>query len=633
MSLLFIPISYGMKKISQPLFVFLIGAVIGSGFMIFFSSDYKSSFLQVVYAKTTNPNWIQFHFRFREDDNSESAATWIASEDTNIISWIKNITFRIRLMTRESAGQNQNVAITPLLEYKTPGACVDTSGWTTIDTSCATNVFCLVLSSQFVDKDATTAQLSGQGGHDFVAGEILETSNPASADTTLSKSVTEHEWSVQANSNAGDGTAYILRLSDGVNNADYNSYSVCPQVTTNAVPSAPSQTLPTDTDTDISVTPNFTMTATDSESDDLGYKVTIYSASGCSASLVSTHDQSVTATGWASTDASCTNNPTSCYASGTQGDFTLQAGDELSEETQYWWRASAQDPDGTGTFTDSATCYTFTTGGGNNIPTVSAVDLNASSAITLTENTTTSIDCTGTGTDQDSGSDITSSSGVIYRSGVSGGASCSADDNNCYIIAICSLGAPSGNNRSVTCNANIQFFAEPTDSGAYSAETWQCEVTVTDSQSASGSNTDSTPPELNTLLALNVTSSVNYGGPINPTTDTGVTNQTVTVTNTGNASQDTEISGDVMCLTSFPSCPSDSFVPGQQRYGFSDVTYASLTYPLSATTSPNTIQTNLAKPTSATPVTIDTYWGIAIPDGQVSGSYTGQNTFTAVTDI
>jgi hypothetical protein len=130
--------------------------------------------------------------------------------------------------------------------------------------------------------------------------------------------------------------------------------------TPNSAPNAPSQDLPTGGATGVSVTPNFKMTATDPDSDDLGYKVTIYSNVGCS-SVVSTHDQAITSTGWTGTDASCTGDPTSCYASGTQGDFTLQAGDALSNSTQYWWRASAQDPDGAGTFTDSATCNDFTT--------------------------------------------------------------------------------------------------------------------------------------------------------------------------------------------------------------------------------------------------------------------------------
>lgn len=126
----------------------------------------------------------------------------------------------------------------------------------------------------------------------------------------------------------------------------------------NSAPNAPTQNSPTNGATDVSVTPTFLMTATDPSADKLGYKVTIYSESSC-ATVVQTNDQSVDATGWTGTDASCTNSPTSCYASGTQASFLTQTA--LSASTQYWWKASAKDPDGNGGFTDSSTCNNFTT--------------------------------------------------------------------------------------------------------------------------------------------------------------------------------------------------------------------------------------------------------------------------------
>src|SRR3989338_8740480 len=71
-----------------------------------------------------------------------------------------------------------------------------------------------------------------------------------------------------------------------------------------------------------------------------------------------TNDQAVSSTGWTGTDATCTASPTSCYASGTQGSFLTQTA--LANSTQYWWKASAKDPDGNGSFTDSSTCNSFT---------------------------------------------------------------------------------------------------------------------------------------------------------------------------------------------------------------------------------------------------------------------------------
>jgi hypothetical protein len=133
---------------------------------------------------------------------------------------------------------------------------------------------------------------------------------------------------------------------------------VLPGASSNLAPNAPSQDSPANGATGVSLTPTFLMTATDPETDNLGYKVTIYSNSACT-TVVQTNDQAVSSTGWTGTNATCTNNPTACYTSGTQGSFLTQTA--LSANTQYWWKASAKDPDGSGTFTNSSTCNTFTT--------------------------------------------------------------------------------------------------------------------------------------------------------------------------------------------------------------------------------------------------------------------------------
>ncbi len=129
-------------------------------------------------------------------------------------------------------------------------------------------------------------------------------------------------------------------------------------LTYNKPPNAPSQDAPANSATDVSVTPTFTMTATDDDADKLGYKVTIFSNSGCT-TIVQDNDQATSTPGWTGTNATCTAAPTSCYTSGTQGSFLTQTA--LSNSTQYWWKAKAKDPDGNGKVTDSSTCNTFTT--------------------------------------------------------------------------------------------------------------------------------------------------------------------------------------------------------------------------------------------------------------------------------
>ncbi len=261
---------------------------------------------------------------------------------------------------------------------------------------------------------------------------------------------------------------------------------------------------------------------------------------------------------------------------------------------------------------------------GNATPTVSSVVLNTGSLIQLTENATTTISCTATITDENGGSDVSSATSTIHRSGVA--TTCSADDNNCYQITSgnCVLDAPAGNDRGVTCSADIWFHADPTDAGTYNGDTWACKVTGTDSQSASGSNTDGTPPEMETLSALNADSSISYG-----TLGAGQTmdpiTATTTVTTTGNATIDVNVSGTTMTGTG------DPIAIAQQKYATSSVAYASATA-LSGT--PTSIELESAKPTDNSPSnqSDDVLWGLAVPGGQTVGSYGGVNTFTAVAD-
>lgn len=209
--------------------------------IIFVGMGLVMGLVEPVYAKNTFAVWDQTHFRFRNDDGSETAATWKAAEDTNITGQIKEENFRLRLQTSETATQDQGETVAPRLEYKAAsgGACTDTTGWTVVTTS-TTNAFALTTSANFTDGAATTSQLTLGGGYAFIAGEILDATNLATAVSGLSKDLTEHEWNMQATTNAGDSTAYIFRVSN--NATDYNAYAVCPQVTTSA-PLVPTFTL------------------------------------------------------------------------------------------------------------------------------------------------------------------------------------------------------------------------------------------------------------------------------------------------------------------------------------------------------------------------------------------------------
>jgi len=257
----------------------------------------------------------------------------------------------------------------------------------------------------------------------------------------------------------------------------------------------------------------------------------------------------------------------------------------------------------------------------NDPPVVEGVDLTPD-PITLTENTTTTVYCSSTISDAQGGTDVVSATATIYRSGV--GYNCPQDDNNCYPNITPSATSTSGNYFYATFTEDLWFHAEPTDSGVYSGETWQCYVIAEDSGGLTATNTDAFPPELNSLEALIITSTIDYGT-LAPGATSSVSQQT-TVTSTGNIAIDIKLKG-----TDPFSTNGYSFDASQQEYATSSVDYGAGTK--LATTTYATLEVDLVKPEGHPSTSTDIiYWRIAIPADQQLGTYYSTTSAAATPD-
>lgn len=274
---------------------------------------------------------------------------------------------------------------------------------------------------------------------------------------------------------------------------------------------------------------------------------------------------------------------------------------------------------------------------GNSAPVTSAATFNGGSSVTLTENTFVNATGTVTVTDANGCSTISSVTAKFYLASTSNsGSNCTYDGNTCY-TSVCTA-TTTGNqctggadtSAEYDCGFQIWYVATPTDGSApiWSTSIWSFAATSTDGTDSHVATNTAQTIEVGTLNAHNVTASIAFGA-VAANTDTGATNQTTTITVTGNTALDTDLSGDDMC-TDYPTCAGGVLQTEQQEYNLTSFTYGAGT---DLTESDVTVETVLAKPTSTTtPVTDDILWGVGIPNGQTPGSYTGQNTFTAVSD-
>ena len=264
-------------------------------------------------------------------------------------------------------------------------------------------------------------------------------------------------------------------------------------------------------------------------------------------------------------------------------------------------------------------------------PTMNTPTLNNGRNIALLPGTTTRVYATGTVTDLNGYTDLARATTTFYRSGVSGGAACTANNNNCYISSTanskCSFISCSGNSCTLSCYADIYYHADPTDTGTYAGQQWYAFSEVRDTSNGYGFNT-SAGMTLSTLKAINVIGPIGYTS-VAANSDTGATNASTTVQNQGNSNVDVGIQG-----TDLTNTGNTSRIPAnQQKFATSTFTYSTCTtrcHAVSSTT-PYTLDVILGKPTTASPLVNDhVYWGIQVPIGTASNPHSGYNLFYAI---
>lgn len=288
----------------------------------------------------------------------------------------------------------------------------------------------------------------------------------------------------------------------------------------------------------------------------------------------------------------------------------------------------------------------------NNItPVVSNVIINSGNDITLTANTTKSVVIKATITDTNGCSDLATNpvSSKAYRSVITAGG-CTSTNSSCYVIASTSCAVDSGNTCSggtdtsvdYNCTVNMQYYTDPTDglSSTYSPyynQNWLATVSAIDLHSATGSLESSSGVEVNSMNAMEISSTINYGSVgAGATSGGGIINIPVTVTNVGNVGLDTEVYGNGagLCSGAFPACAGYIIPLSSQKFEYLNNTtaFSSGTHTLSTT--PASLSMGIRKPTAVSnPTTGSIYWGLSVPVGQAPASYSGSNTVNSFVSL
>ena len=254
--------------------------------------------------------------------------------------------------------------------------------------------------------------------------------------------------------------------------------------------------------------------------------------------------------------------------------------------------------------------------------------------------------------DMDGWAQISTTTILVYRSGVSGEQDCASSTQNCYrgedwtqdTVEESNWGCARTNTTTYTatfsCTSTLQFFTDPTDPGsAYAAQWWELYASTSDINFGYSSSTNATNSpsiiDVNTLQALELsTTSITYS-------DVGYGSNsmnawsTTTATTTGNVAIDIHFDGGNLTKNDDDSIHIPAFY--QRFTTTSGVNYnASENIWLPTTTDAvligETHDITMAKPTTNPPGSSsadDIYWGIGIPVSQAVGVYSSTTNLTA----
>lgn len=166
----------------------------------------------------------QVHYRFRNDDGSEAAASWNMTEDNNLITKI-GAPIRLRFSI-SNAGSFDSAATSYQIQYgEKETTCDAISAWSSMPSE-----WKMFNSANFNDGDATTDS-SGitNANTNFKASEIKDVTSQTSALTLTSSDFTEIEYSIEADSSASEKT-YCFRLANAGATTEFN-YLKYPEIT------------------------------------------------------------------------------------------------------------------------------------------------------------------------------------------------------------------------------------------------------------------------------------------------------------------------------------------------------------------------------------------------------------------
>ncbi len=167
---------------------------------------------------------FQAHYRWRNDNGAEAAATFALAED-NKLGIAKSTIKRLRFLVSNTGTGSSSAAYR--LDAAETASC-GTGTYSAVPTA-STGHWQVIGTSYYTDGDSSTNVSSGLTDYPswgtFVAGQLKDTANTTASITLASNRFTEIELAIQATTNATAGGDYCFRLYNSTSSTVLNGYT------------------------------------------------------------------------------------------------------------------------------------------------------------------------------------------------------------------------------------------------------------------------------------------------------------------------------------------------------------------------------------------------------------------------
>jgi hypothetical protein len=167
---------------------------------------------------------FQAHYRWRNDNGAEAAATFALAED-NKLGIAKSTIKRLRFLVSNTGTGSSSAAYR--LDAAETASC-GTGTYSAVPTA-STGHWQVIGTSYYTDGDSSTNVSSGLTDYPswgtFVAGQLKDTANTTASITLASNRFTEIEFAIQATTNATAGGDYCFRLYNSTSSTVLNGYT------------------------------------------------------------------------------------------------------------------------------------------------------------------------------------------------------------------------------------------------------------------------------------------------------------------------------------------------------------------------------------------------------------------------